>query len=94
MRKNIQQDSTDSTLTPKQIEVIEALASGASAEAPTLERFPRGLPIGPGGTRSISFGQTPRHGSKEGQLRPLGFSREAPMAPSLARGSTLHCKRD
>jgi DNA-binding MarR family transcriptional regulator len=30
MKKNIQQNSTDSTLTPKQIEVIEALASGAS----------------------------------------------------------------
>jgi hypothetical protein len=29
-----------------------------------------------------------------GKLRPLGFSREAPMAPSVARGSTLHCKPD
>jgi DNA-binding transcriptional ArsR family regulator len=36
MKKNIQQNSTDSTLTPKQIEVIEALASGASvSEAAT-----------------------------------------------------------
>jgi hypothetical protein len=31
---------------------------------------------------------------KEGRLRSLGFSREAPMAPSVARGSTLHCKPD
>jgi hypothetical protein len=30
MKKGIQQNSTDSTLNPKQIEVIEALASGAS----------------------------------------------------------------
>jgi len=29
MKKDIQQNSTDSTLSPKQIEVIEALASGA-----------------------------------------------------------------
>jgi DNA-binding NarL/FixJ family response regulator len=29
MNTNIQQNSTDSTLTPKQIQVIEALASGA-----------------------------------------------------------------
>ena len=33
-----------------------------------------------------------KHGSKEGRLRPLGFSREARMAPSVARESTLHCK--
>jgi hypothetical protein len=25
-------------------------------------------------------------------LRPLGFLREARMAPSVARESTLHCK--
>jgi DNA-binding NarL/FixJ family response regulator len=30
MKKDTQQNSTDSTLSPKQIEVIEALASGAS----------------------------------------------------------------
>jgi hypothetical protein len=30
MKKNTQQNSTDSTLSPKQIEVIEALAAGAS----------------------------------------------------------------
>ena len=35
-----------------------------------------------------------KHGSKEGGLRPLGFSREARMAPSVARESTLHCKLD
>jgi len=33
-----------------------------------------------------------KHGSKEGRLRPLGFSREARMAPSVARESPLHCK--
>jgi hypothetical protein len=27
-------------------------------------------------------------------LRPLGFSRETRMAPSVARESTLHCKLD
>lgn len=31
---------------------------------------------------------------KEGRLRPLGFSREAQMAPSVARENTLHCKLD
>ena len=35
-----------------------------------------------------------KHGSREGRLRPLGFSREARMAPSVARESTLHCKLD
>jgi hypothetical protein len=30
-------------------------------------------------------------GSKEGQLPSLGVSREEPMAPPFARGSTLHC---
>jgi len=35
-----------------------------------------------------------KHGSKEERLRPLGFSREARMAPSVARESTLHCKLD
>jgi hypothetical protein len=35
-----------------------------------------------------------KQGSKEGRLRPLGFSPEARMAPSVARESTLHCKLD
>ena len=35
-----------------------------------------------------------KHGSKEGRLRPLGFSREARMAPSVARESTLNHKLD
>jgi len=33
-----------------------------------------------------------KHWSKEGRLRPLGSSREARMASSVARESTLHCK--
>ena len=35
-----------------------------------------------------------KHGSKEERLRPMGFSREARMAPSVARESALHCKLD
>ena len=35
-----------------------------------------------------------KNGSKDGRLCPLGFSREARMAPSVARKSTLHCKLD
>ncbi len=35
-----------------------------------------------------------KHGSKDGRFRPLGVSREARMAPSVARESTLHCKLD
>ena len=35
MKKDTQQNSTDSTLNPKQIEVIEALASGASVSETT-----------------------------------------------------------
>jgi len=35
-----------------------------------------------------------KYGWKGGRLGPLGFSREARMAPSVARESTLHCKLD
>ena len=35
-----------------------------------------------------------KHGSKEGRLLSSGFSREARMAPSPARESTVHCKLD
>lgn len=37
---------------------------------------------------------TLKHGPKEGQLRSLGFSRKAQIAPFLAHGSTLHCRLD
>jgi hypothetical protein len=47
-----------------------------------------------GSESSFRGGDCRKHGSKEGRLRPLGFSREARMALSAARGSTLHCKPD
>jgi hypothetical protein len=35
-----------------------------------------------------------KHGSKEGQLRSSGFSREARTAPSAGCRSTVDCKLD
>ena len=45
-------------------------------------------------TREAGAGKCRRHGSKEGQLRSLGFSREAQIAPSVARGCTLRIRPD